>query len=403
MQHADPSRLRASFIAMGLTATATLVGCGDAVTATMTPPTGADSGVTADAAPTDARPADVAPTPAGLAVLGRYRHTVASVQLTVIGTDADHLQNPSDVAFNPEAPEQLWVTNRATPSIVIFTAPGTADQAASLRTNPRQDGGHFLAHPAAMAFGAPGNFATAPDENQVTQPSTPANFMGPTLWSSDTNIFDGGMRSHLDMLHNSPSSGGIAWDRANIYWIFDGAHHSLTRYDFHRPHVLGGTDHSDGEIARFVEGQVSRVTDVVSHMEIDHTTGLLYVADTGNHRIVALDTASGTRGSAMGPNYDGGSQYRMMDATLTTIVDSSVSELQSPAGLALHDRMIFVSDNASSRLYAFDLMGHVIDWLDLSGDVMPGALQGIAFDADGALYVADGVGNRVLKVSPRTP
>jgi sugar lactone lactonase YvrE len=241
-------------------------------------------------------------------------------------------------------------------------------------------------------------FATSPDENQVTQPTTPAAFMGPTLWSSDINIFDGGMPSHYDMLHNSPLAAGIAWDHDNVYWVFDGTHRSITRYDFHRPHELGGTDHSDGEVGRFVSGQVAYVTHVASHLKLDHATGMLYIADTGNARIAVLDTHTGTRGAAMAPNYDGDVQYLMNGAQLTTLVDGSMIGMQHPSGLLLTDTLIFVTDNATSRVLAFDRMGRLVDWVDLSAQVQAGGLMGLTFDANGNLFFVDAAGNRVLEL-----
>jgi DNA-binding beta-propeller fold protein YncE len=207
------------------------------------------------------------------------------------------------------------------------------------------------------------------------------------------------MAAHFGMLHNSPLSVGIAWDHANIYWVFDGTHGSLTRYDFHAGHPLGGTDHSNGEVARFVEGKVAQVAGVMSHLKVDHDTQLLYVADTGNNRIAVLDTTTGTRGAAMFPNFDGDLQYQMTGAALTTLVDGSAMGLQRPSGLALEQKVLFVTDNATSRIYAFDLQGHPLDWLDLSMQVQPGGLMGLTFDAAGNLFLVDNIGNQVLQVT----
>src|SRR5690606_38485909 len=118
-------------------------------------------------------------------------------------------------------------------------------------------------------------------------------------------IYDSGHASHLDMLHNSPNGVGIAWDHDNVYWLFDGFHESITRYDFRNDHGLGGEDHRDGIIRRYVEGEVSYVPEVTAGMEIDHATGLLYFSDPGNARIAVLDTTSGAPGGPIGPNYDG--------------------------------------------------------------------------------------------------
>lgn len=351
-----------------------------------------------DASPMGDAEADAGePIPTGLPVLGGGMHVSDSVEMTTIATAAEAMDGPRDLAFNPEVPGQLWVINLHDSSTVVISDVGTADQvwlrhAASGNT-------HFNARPAAMAFGAPGSFATAPEEDSVTQPSTPEDFMGPSLWTSDLTIFDGGHTGHIDMLHNSPNSVGIAWDHDNVYWVIDGMHHSVTRYDFQTDHGPGGADHSDGIIARYVEGEIGYTPDVPSHAELDHDTGLLYVADTGNNRIATLDTARGIRGARVDPNYDGIDQYLMQDTALTTFVDGAAAGLEAPSGLALHEGHVFITDNATSRIVAFDLEGNEVDYLDLSDVVSAGSLMGIAVGPEGALYLVDSAANEVLRIT----
>lgn len=336
--------------------------------------------------------------PEGLALLGNGTNSAAEVEVTVIATEADSLNVPRDLAFNPEVPSQLWILNNADNSTTILLDPGTEAQDWRKRNGFGND--HFLASPAGIAFGAPGTFASVHETDEETQPSTPYDFMGPTLWTSDIEIYDSGHASHLDMLHNSPNAVGIAWDHDNVYWVFDGFHSSITKYDFQEDHDLGGEDHSDGIIVRYAEGEVGYVPEVSSGMELDHATGLLYIADSGNGRVAVMDTASGARGATIGPNYDGVEMYAMDGATLTTLVDGAAVGLSRPSGLALSGGMLFVADNEGAKIFAFDLEGNVIDWLDLSGEIGPGDLQGIAFDAEGRLYLVDSGTSRILRVAP---
>jgi DNA-binding beta-propeller fold protein YncE len=193
---------------------------------------------------------------------------------------------------------------------------------------------------------------------------------------------------------------GIAWESGNVYWVVDGMHGSLTRYDFGRDHGPGGEDHSDGEVARYVEGQLGYERGVPSHVELDHDTGWLYVADAANGRVVALDPTRAPRGRRIFPNYDGSDQYEMTGGSLTTIVAAGTEGVERPSGLALGDGLIFVTDNATSTVFAFKMDGALVDWVDLSSEIGEGQMTGIAAGG-GALFVTDTAGNRVLRISRR--
>jgi len=349
----------------------------------------------ADGAAADV-PRDTAPAP--LPVLGNGRHTSASVRIRIIATEADQLSVPRDLAFNSDEPTQLWIANNQSSSITILRDVGLPTQNARTRRGPGNT--HFLSRPSALAFGAPGTLGTAQEQDAITQPTTPGSFMGPTLWDSTYEFFDGGLASHLDMLHNSPNSVGIAWERDNVYWIVDGLHGSLTQYDFREPHELGGADHSDGIVLRYAAGMIGYVRGVSSHAEFDPMTQRVFVADTGNNRIAVLDPAGATQGARISPNFDGTNQRMMTGGTLETFVDGAAFEMQAPSGLALVNDLFYVTDNTTSRVFAFDRMGRLIDWLDLSDRVQTGALMGIALSADGRVYLTDAADNRVIEVSP---
>jgi hypothetical protein len=336
--------------------------------------------------------------PAGLPVLGNNTHEMASVELLEIGTAADGLNVSRDLEFSPLNPNELWVVNRADDSAVIYFDPGTPQQTSQKYSG--SGGEHFMAFPSALAMGDNGFMATIHEEDEQTQGpnGTPPDFMGPTLWGTDVNEFEGGHASHYDMLHNSPNGMGIAWQSGNIYWIFDGWHSAITVYDFQSDHGAAGADHSDGIVTRYVEGSVLWVENVPSHMEFDEATRTqLYIADTGNNRIAVLDTNTGAMGGNTFPNYDGSLQRRLDGAVITTLVDGGTLGMVAPSGLAVFDGHIYVSDNATSTIYAFTMEGEVVDWL-VTG--MPaGSLMGLEFDPEGRLYVADGLSNRVLRIA----
>lgn len=332
--------------------------------------------------------------------LGNGSHSIDDVVVEEWLTTEDGLVAPKDLAISPERPDQLWVVNQGDDSVVIALGLGTEDEVVVKRAG--EGNTHFLASPAGIAFGQPGFLATCQETDEKTQISTPADFMGPTLWLSDAVEFDAGTRSHMDMLHNSPNGAGIAWQEDNTYWVFDGYHESLTRYAFNEPHEPGGTDHSDGDVARFVEGQVSYEPGVPSNLFYEPETGQLFVADTGNGRVAVLDTTTGQEGDRIGPNYDGTKQYRVDGASLTTFVDSkTAAELQRPSGLVMGDGVLYVADNETSFIFAFNPGGELLDWLDLSSLVPAGALLSLEVEASGNLLLIDQEQERVLRLSPK--
>lgn len=343
---------------------------------------------------------DVPPEPMGLPLLGAGSHRPEGLVIETLLDTSNRLVAPRGLAINPYAEDgldELWVAD-ADGAVIIRRATDGAD--ASPRIQRKQGPGwdHFMPSPVALAFSDIGTMATVHETDWVTQDSTPADFMGPTLWTADADEFNGGWASHYDMLHNSPNSVGIAWDHGNAFWVFDGAHASITYYDFKEDHGAAGEDHSDGTITRWVEGEVARVAGVSSGLALSDD-GMLYVADTGNGRIGHLDTNTGTLGATIRPNYDGGVMKKQTGASVMTLVDMAALGAPEPTGLALRDGMLFVSERTTSRVYAFSLAGETHDWLDLSSIVPAGQLGSLAFDRQGRLLVLDVDGARVLRIS----
>ena len=344
---------------------------------------------------------DPDPEPVGLPILGDGTHDVANVIITPVASGDDGLNVPTDLAFHPFVAGELWITSQADDSIVIVNDVGLPSRSAEKYGGPTTQGAsHFLANPSGIAFSLDnGNAATSHEEDQITQSTTPADFMGPTLWSTDRLIFDGGHSGHLDMLHNSPNGMGIAWDSGNAFWIYDGYHSSVTRYDFADDHGPGGADHSDGIIERCVEGSMTRQPQAPSGMEMNHETGWLYIADTGAGRIARLDTNSGTEGAPIFPNYDATVQRYIDGAVIETFIDTAAQGASFPSGLALRGGMIFVGDVGNGTLYAYSMeTGEMIDFLPLG--LANGALKGIAFDEAGNLYAIDSFANQVIQIQP---
>jgi DNA-binding beta-propeller fold protein YncE len=338
----------------------------------------------------------------GLGVLGYGSHDVDEVDVRTIADADDGLREPRDLDFNPAVPGELWIVNLGDDSTVTVS-----DGVAVKRIDPYAM--HFMEEVSSISFARDDKFATCQESrNTYNGQAAPNDFMGPTLWSADPAVFaksnpeaiaENGfdLGSHLDMLHESPLCMGIAWERANLYFTFDGLDGRISRYDFGEDHGPGFDDHSDGTVERYVDVDVARVEGVPSHMVFHRDSGKLYVADTGNARIGVLDPS----GAAVARTYGGFETpiQEMEGASWTTLVDSDAGDLEAPSGIALYEDTLFVTDNATSRVTAFSLDGERLDWLDV--DVPAGALMGLRADGDGALFVVDNLGERVLEIRAR--
>ena len=372
------------------------------------------------------------PTTQGVTFLGNGSHDISTVEVGVLATAMSGLNFPTDAALHPSR-DELWVSNKgntdpknADEAMVIISMPSVPQPSIRVVTGGvNQATQHFFAAPSAISFNqVNGTFASIHDTNQVTQwdfsgnPATPTNFMGPTLWISYDFApspgvqFDTGHGSHLDMLHHTPLGKGIAWEKDNVYWVFDGDHDAIVRYDFQTDHGAGGSDHSDGIVIRMADGQVSDVADVPSHLAFQASTGKLFIANSGEGEIAVLDTAgidfSANNLSALGfssanPNYDGTIQGTTNVSSLTTLVDGSQTAvaMSRPCGIDLYNNTLIVSDNQSATLFAFDATtGALVDYLSLQGVATD--IMGVAVDAQNAtLYVVDSAGNQVLRLKAK--
>lgn len=325
----------------------------------------------------------------------------ASRKLTVIADRAAGLATPRDLEFNPQAPDQLWTVNRKTDAVVIVKNPGEANQSIDVRDDAF--GNHFMEEVSAFSFGEGATFGTSQESrNTYDNVGFPNDFMGPALWSSNLNILARVnqdptgelLGSHIDMLHQSPLSMGIAHESGNGYWVHDGMNGHIVFYDFKTDHGPGYHDHSDGVVRRYVEAEVERVQDIPSHLYNDKATGWLYVADTGNQRVIRLDTKSGAVDGYYQPRNEPLAEYsRVRGATVEVFASAG---LVSPSGIELHNGTLFVSDYGTGDIVAFDSAGAEI------GRLATGArgIMGITVGPDGKLYFVDGRDDLLVRVDP---
>lgn len=320
-------------------------------------------------------------------------------KLTVVGSSKDGLNVPRDLKFNPVHPEQLWVVNEGDNGAVIYQHPGESAQTADHRVDYYAV--HFMSHVSSLSFNDQANtFGTCQESDNHERRGYADYFMGPTLWMADLNEFakvnqgdNDLLGSHIDMLHQSPFCMGIAWDTGNVYWVYDGYNKNIVRYDFEKDHGPGGDDHSDGIVRRYSDITVKRVPNVVSHMVLDHQSGLLYIADTGNSRVMSLDTKGGSKSGALHTDNEPLAEYSSYTgAAYKKVVDG----LGQPSGIELNQQRIFVSDHSNGQIGAYTLDGQLL------GTLKTGAkgIMGITIGPDGKLWFVDASANTVVRVDP---
>ena len=357
----------------------------------------------------------------GVAGLGHTAHDLDAITVTVVAIKSDGLRTPRDLAFNPDVDGELWVVNRYNDAATIFSSVGEADQTSDMRIDPYAM--HFMEEVSSIEMGGVTHadsdartFGTCQESrNTYNGRARPDDFMGPTLWSADHDIFGysnpeaveflsdlfgfyADLGSHLDMLHESPLCMGIAWEVDNVYWVYDGFNETIARYDFVEDHGIGYDDHSDGIIGKVTDLTLTRLADVPSHMEVDHASGMLYAVDTGANRVLKLDTQSGEKGARLRSSEPGTDHHELDNVEYSVFIDGSTVEgMSAPSGLDLVDDHILITDNETGRILAFDLSGELVDWVDTGRG---GGIMGIEARALDDIWFVDSVADELVRLQP---
>jgi outer membrane protein assembly factor BamB len=343
--------------------------------------------------------------------------TLASVQLEEVFRPTARVPlSATALAWNAAVPGELWVTLRQFPSgkpcteavstgcaaLQGVAAVITAADSAAPQGVLKEDGNswHFMRRPVAIAWGDGELFGTCGESLTDNYENVPVPYAGPVLWSSNPDIFGveptaGQNGTHMDMLHETPYCMGIAHETGNAYWVFNGNVGSLDRYDFHAPHQIGGEDHADGEVYRYALGELLRQPEVPSHLAYDAQRKRVYVADTGHGRVVAVDPSTATLGGDIDVYEELHGSGEMVGATVSELV--APGTVQAPSGVALVGNVLYVTDNASSMIYAFDTSGKQLAALDTA--LPSGTLSGIAVGPDKKLYFTDLLTGAVRRIS----
>ncbi len=319
-----------------------------------------------------------------------------------IVNSSNSVTTPTDLDFHPIlSKNQLWVVNKKTEntggSTVIIDNPGESNQQSIVKSDG--NAWHFMSLPTGIAFSKNGNFGTSPgvfDANHNGgQP-----FTGPSLWSGDLSIYaepSGGNGSHLDMLHASPYSQGIASETDNVFWVFDGYNNDIVRYDFVNDHGPGNSFHGDAKIRRYKDFSVSKDPNnkVVSHLVVDDTW--VYVVDYGNQKVFRIKLNSGNIGGtpAFGP-FESVVEYTYITGYVTE--DLVVDGLLEPAGIDVIDDRMLVSDYATGEIIVYDITAAPAVEIGRIGTSAQG-IMGIKIGPDGRIWYVDYDANTVNVVN----
>jgi len=334
-------------------------------------------------------------------------YQIANPTFEVIADNTDGISNPTDIDFHPTLTNsQLWVTNKGTANTggtnVIINRAGGLDQTSELL----QDGNawHFMSLPTGIAFSDNGNFATSPGVFDANHQGTNSAFTGPTLWSGSLDVFaqpSGGNGSHLDMLHESPYSQGVAWEVDNAFWIFDGYSNDIVRYDFVIDHNPGNDDHSDAIVRRYADFEVQKdPTGVVpSHMILDEQKRWLYSVDNGNQRIIRIDITTGSV-SSTAPSY-GPSETMAEYVNITgyTWEEVVTTGLEKPAGIEIMGNHLLVGDYATGMIRVYNVSSMPAS-LEFTIQTPAQGLMGLVIAPNGNIIYADNVRNEIVRIVP---
>ena len=319
-----------------------------------------------------------------------------------IPNDCVSLQGSTVAITDPANPEPATASNGRARLIVDFNAL------------------HFMRRPSAIAFGArelvlepshPGaegsglsapvtytnTFATCHEHHTANATDMPP-FIGPTLWTADPAIYNGengdfpwSNGAHLDMVHATRYCMGIAYQSGNTYWTFDGNGGFLDRYDFGSPHHTGHHNHDDATIDRYflpLGDELSRVPTVPSNMLIHGDD--LWVADTGNGRVLRIDLSAEATPVGMTRSFEG---YDVETHEGLPYVE--VLTTDEPSGLTrLPDGTMLVADHATGELIVFERDGTVIRTVAL-----PPGLGGLTNIGD-TIYVVQMNERRIARLTP---
>jgi hypothetical protein len=325
--------------------------------------------------------------------------------IKTVATASNGLDRPTDLDFFPVlGKDELWVVNQRTENVggsTVTISGATLDTPSNFDQRVDGNSWHFMSLPTGIAFSDDNfNFATSTGVKDANHNG--GTFTGPTLWSSDPEIYalpSGGNGSHLDMLHGSPFSMGIAHEVDNVFWVYDDYNGDIVRYDFGEDHGPGNDDHADGKLKRYGVFGIQKDGDIPNHMILDKSTNWLYFVDNGNSRVMRLDINSGIIGSFLPNTNEALAEHIRMSGFISQAV---ITEgLDQPCGLELFEGYLLVGNYGNGHVTVYDVENN----FDLIGRIETGltGLTGIKIAPNGNIFALSRTQNRLISISEGTP
>jgi len=320
--------------------------------------------------------------------------------LTVIANSSNGIVIPRDLDFHPILTRyELWIIRKETEASGGRTVKISNAGQGGQTTLVQQDGNanHFMSLPTGIAFSNNENFATSPGVYDANHDGG-SPFTGPSLWSSDPLIYaqpSGGNGSHLDMLHESPYSMGIAHELDNAFWVTDGNNNSVTYYDFKEDHGPGNSYHGDAIVRKYNGLGLTEdpAHHVVSHLVRDKNTNWMYIVDSENARVLRMDVTTGTQTGTFTP-YEA-----TVESSVYTGYTSEVyinTGLTEPSGIDVIGNRLIVSDHSNGDIVIYDITGAAAE-VERIVTGTPG-IMGVKVGPDGKIWYVNATTNQVVRL-----
>ena len=211
---------------------------------------------------------------------------------------------------------------------------------------PASDAATRLNQPSGGVFADDGSLYLLDQRNQRVRRIDPAGVIDTVVGTGEAGFSgDGGppLQAQLSLPtgSNPPPAGTVTLDEQGRLYIADTLNHRIRRVDFAADRIEtvagNGTPGFGGDDGPGTEASLHNPRDITVGPD-----GRLYIADEGNHRIRALDLESGTITTVMGTGEAGRGEDGLPPLQ---------TALERPAGVAF---------DAQGRLYVSDTNNHVI-------------------------------------------